>query len=152
MKTEFDAITTIRLLGIVAAAPRSVEATSNVRELGALGDGIHDDDPAINSAIAAAKAAGPGSIVHFPAGTYRLVSGADQWAHIKIIGAHRHITVTGNTMTGCAMPGILVTSAAELKLGENTFENWTETQRLPGHMRWVGMNRIQPVGKIHCNP
>lgn len=43
--------------------------TYNVLSYGAFGDGIHDDTPAIRSALAAAGAAG-GGYVYLPAGTY----------------------------------------------------------------------------------
>lgn len=45
----------------------------NVRSFGAKGDGKALDSPAVNKAIAAAAAAGGGT-VHFPAGTYRCFS------------------------------------------------------------------------------
>ena len=37
-------------------------------------------------------------------------------------GAHRNIAVTGNIVTGCAMPGILATSTAGLRIERNVFE------------------------------
>lgn len=46
----------------------------NVRSYGALGDGSHDDAPAINAAIAAAATAG-GGVVYLPVGTYSIGSG-----------------------------------------------------------------------------
>ena len=41
----------------------------NVRTLGARGDGIANDRPAIQAAVDAAR---PGATIYFPAGTYRL--------------------------------------------------------------------------------
>jgi len=53
-----------------AQAPaHAVEAVSNVRTFGAVGDGKTIDTPAINKAIAAVAAAGGGTLI-FPAGTY----------------------------------------------------------------------------------
>jgi hypothetical protein len=49
------------------------EQTFNGRDFGAQGDGLTDDAPAIRAAIAAAKAAGGGTI-NFPPGTYLLDS------------------------------------------------------------------------------
>jgi parallel beta-helix repeat protein len=40
--------------------------------------------------------------------------------HIAPVGAHRGITITDNTVTGCAMPGILMTSTADLRIERNT--------------------------------
>ena len=41
-------------------------------------------------------------------------------------GAHRNIVVTDNVITGCAMPGILVTSTAGLRIEQNEFGKWIE--------------------------
>lgn len=43
-------------------------AVFNVRDFGAMGDGYHDDGPAIKRAIKAASAVG--ATVYFPAGNY----------------------------------------------------------------------------------
>jgi len=56
--------------GLVALAPGAHAAGMfNVRDFGAKGDGKAVDSPAINKAIAAAGAAGGGTVV-FPNGTY----------------------------------------------------------------------------------
>ncbi|MGY1736601.1 glycosyl hydrolase family 28-related protein [Geodermatophilus sp. SYSU D00684] len=47
------------------------EGFFDVRDHGAVGDGVHDDTVAVQATIDAAQAAG-GGVVHFPAGTYRL--------------------------------------------------------------------------------
>ena len=52
-----------------AAVPRPKPATFDVRAFGAAGDGSSLDTDSVNKAIAAAAAAGGGT-VHFPAGTY----------------------------------------------------------------------------------
>ncbi len=52
-----------------ASAAENDQDPFNVREFGAVGDGMHLDSPAINEAIAAAAAAGGGT-VRVPAGTY----------------------------------------------------------------------------------
>jgi len=53
------------------------DLTFNVKAFGALGDGVHDDAPAINAAIAAG---GSGAVIWFPPGTYicRSVLSANQ--------------------------------------------------------------------------
>jgi polygalacturonase len=56
--------------GLQSALAAAVEpAYFNVRNFGAVGDGVHLDSPAINRAIAAAVAAGGGTVL-VPAGTY----------------------------------------------------------------------------------
>ena len=52
-------------------ATHASEKVYNVRDFGALADGVHDDSPAIAEAVAAARKS-PGSIVFLPAGRYRL--------------------------------------------------------------------------------
>ena len=44
----------------------------NVKDFGVTGDGTTDDVPALNKALAAAIAKGPGTILYLPAGTYCL--------------------------------------------------------------------------------
>lgn len=65
-------------------------------------------------------------------------------------GAHRNIEVNGNTITGCAMPGILVTSTADLKLGRNAFAEWLDSREIPGEMHKVGLSELKPVVEINC--
>jgi hypothetical protein len=65
-------------------------------------------------------------------------------------GAHRNITVNGNIITDCAMPGILVTSTAELKMGRNTFAEWSDSKEMPGEMRKAGLTELKPVIEINC--
>jgi hypothetical protein len=63
------------LLGVAAVitaprpAPTPPPAATDVRSLGALGDGVRDDAAAINAALVAAAKSG-GGVVHLPAGTY----------------------------------------------------------------------------------
>lgn len=67
-------------------------------------------------------------------------------------GAHRNITVTDNSISGCAMPGIMVTSTAGLEIERNTFEDWTDSKHIPGAMRKARMTDLKPVVKINCTP
>lgn len=67
-------------------------------------------------------------------------------------GAHRNLTLTGNTVRGCAMPGILVTSTAGLQVENNTLEEWTDSTRVPGLMRKAGLKELKPVVAINCAP
>jgi hypothetical protein len=58
----------------------------SVRDFGAKGDGVQDDAPAIRRAVAAAAQRGNGTILHFPAGRYRLVPTGSEPAHLFIQG------------------------------------------------------------------
>jgi len=66
-------------------------------------------------------------------------------------GAHRGITITDNTVTGCAMPGILVTSTADLRIERNTLGQWTGAQHIPDEMRRAGLTELKPVVEIKCS-
>ena len=66
-------------------------------------------------------------------------------------GAHRNMTITDNTVTGCAMPGILVTSTAGLRIERNQFKDWTDSAFIPGEMRNVGLTELKPVIEINCS-
>ncbi|HXR08283.1 MAG TPA: right-handed parallel beta-helix repeat-containing protein [Candidatus Acidoferrum sp.] len=67
-------------------------------------------------------------------------------------GAHRDITITGNTVEGCAMPGILVTSTAGLRLENNTLNLRSDAISLPAQMRQAGLKVLTPVVQIQCQP
>ncbi len=70
-------------------------------EFGAAGDGVTNDQVAIQSALAAAVAAG-GGVVFFPAGTY-LVSTAIEWSHIVSVlgvGNGKSVITTSSAVNG----------------------------------------------------
>jgi hypothetical protein len=66
-------------------------------------------------------------------------------------GAHRNIAINDNTITGCAMPGILVTSTSQLQLGSNKFDRWLPSHYIPGQMRKSGLTELKPVIEINCS-
>jgi parallel beta-helix repeat protein len=67
-------------------------------------------------------------------------------------GAHRDITITGNQITDCAMPGILVTSTAGLRLENNRLDLRANSKTVPELMRRAGLKAVQPVVEIQCEP
>ncbi len=69
---------------------------------------------------------------------------------IAPVGAHRNIVITANVISGCAMPGILVTSTAGLRIGENELGHWTESEQIPRQMLKASMTELKPVVMIHC--
>ncbi len=71
---------------------------------------------------------------------------------IALAGAHRNITITGNTVEDCAMPGILVTSTTGLRLENNTLNLRTNATSLPPQMRQAGLKDLTQVVQIQCEP
>ncbi|MCX7013563.1 MAG: glycosyl hydrolase family 28-related protein, partial [Candidatus Sumerlaeota bacterium] len=69
LKEELDLVD--RNAQLAAETPKK---TVNVRDLGALGDGAHDDSPAIAEALQRAAALGPGARVLLPTGRYALAT------------------------------------------------------------------------------
>lgn len=69
-----------------------VDQVFNVRHFGAAGDGLRDDEAAINAAITACSTAG-GGIVFFPAGTYLVGDTIALPSKVMLVGASREATV-----------------------------------------------------------
>jgi hypothetical protein len=67
-------------------------------------------------------------------------------------GAHRNVLISGNTVTGCAMPAILATSTVGLQIGSNTLEQWIDSKRIPEPMRRMGLTQMEPTISINCKP
>jgi hypothetical protein len=67
-------------------------------------------------------------------------------------GAHNNITVTGNSMTGCPWPNILVTSTRGLDIGRNTslsHEGKTASEWTRYRFGLVN-NKLEPVMTLNC--
>jgi hypothetical protein len=67
-------------------------------------------------------------------------------------GAHNHITVSGNSMTGCPLPNILVTSTRDLCLGKNTSLSY-EGKITSAWTRWAfGLRdrKLEPTMTLNC--
>ena len=76
----------------------------NVKDYGAIGDGIADDSAAINRAIVAANAAG-GGLVYAPAGTYFIANTAiTLLSNVTFRGDGRYATIIKTTDPGGASP------------------------------------------------
>lgn len=75
-----------------------------VTEYGALGNGVANDLSAINSAIAAANAAG-GGIVYFPPGTYNISTSMTTFYTVSLEGAGVGLTTIRSTANLMALGG-----------------------------------------------
>ncbi len=105
MKT-WTVLVALLLVNAATAAMHKGPSVFNVSTFGAVGDGVHDDGPALRKAVAAAIQAGPGSRVQLESKTYRLKEnpGSDyqiELANVKGItieghGAHLINTPTNN--------------------------------------------------------
>lgn len=83
-------------------------AVFNVKDYGAVGDGVTNDAPAIQAAITAC-AAGGGAVVYLPAGTYLVTAPLIVPAYVTLAGAGRSATTiskTGTTTASTASSGI----------------------------------------------
>ncbi len=76
----------------------SGNATLRVSDFGAVGDGIHDDGPAITDAFKAAKADGLPSTVVFEKKSYRLGDNPAAWHYFQMLG-HEDLVIEGNGAT-----------------------------------------------------
>lgn len=75
--------------------PSSYQVFRNVKDFGAVGDGVTDDAVAINSAISSGDRCGPGTcssttvtpaVVYFPPGTYMINSSIIDYYYTQLIG------------------------------------------------------------------
>lgn len=78
--------------GVTKQIPLSMIASVNVKNYGAVGDGVTDDSAAFTSAIAASKA------VFVPAGTYKLATPVSLSGSERIYGVNSSVTGTGRTI------------------------------------------------------
>lgn len=76
---------TLLLVPLIAPLAADGKPPLRVADFGALGDGVHDDGPAVRKAVEAAIAVGPGSTVLFEKKKYRL-GHCDQSAQVMLNG------------------------------------------------------------------
>lgn len=84
----------------------------NVRTFGAVGNGVADDGPAINSAVATATASGVGGIIYFPPGTYRVTRPASGLGSIILSNVHNLVFLGDGFASQIAM------------IGSSSFSDW----------------------------
>jgi Pectate lyase superfamily protein len=77
----------------------------NVRTFGAVGNGVADDGPAINSAVATATASGIGGIIYFPPGTYRVTRPPSGIGSIILSNVHNLVFLGDGFASQIAMIG-----------------------------------------------
>jgi len=82
------------------ATPRSSSKSGalSVADFGAVGDGIHDDGPAITEAFKAAKADGVPSAVVFEKKPYRIGDNPAAWHYFQLLD-HEDLVIEGNGAT-----------------------------------------------------
>jgi autotransporter-associated beta strand protein len=84
---DYSQLATNGTITVASGAP----TLFNVKTFGAMGNGVTDDSTAINNAIQSAIAAGPGSTVYFPDGTYYTDTGGFSLNNAK------GVTIEGDT-------------------------------------------------------
>lgn len=81
------------------AMPDKIQtATLRVEDFGAVGDGVHDDGPALAAAFKAAKEDGVPSVVVFQKKPYRLGDNPRAWHYFHMIG-HEDLIIEGSGAT-----------------------------------------------------
>lgn len=81
---------------LLALLPRSVTAVEfRAREFGALGDGTHDDGPALRRMFAAASAASEPSLIRFEAGRSYYLAPHDEANGRLLLREAAHVTIDG---------------------------------------------------------
>lgn len=87
-------------VGILGALEPSLTEKSSIRvaDFGAVGDGVHDDGPAISAAFKAAKEDGVPSTVVFEKKPYRLGDNPTAWHYFQMIG-HEDLVIEGGGAT-----------------------------------------------------
>lgn len=92
-------------MALTKAHNRMIEgAAVNVKDFGAVGDGVADDTAAIQAAIDAIDASGGGD-VYFPFGTYLISSGVTLCSKIRIHGGNALIDHSAGTSDGFTATG-----------------------------------------------
>jgi hypothetical protein len=91
----------------------------DVKQFGAVGDGVADDQPAVQRAIDAASAAG-GGIVHFGRGTFRLL----RWRPKEPVGKPWCVKVPSRVVLVGAGPGATILKADADDALDNRVTSW----------------------------
>jgi hypothetical protein len=108
-------ISSVAILGAQESSPKATlqpgqspaaRAPLRVADFGALGDGVHDDGPAIAAAFKAAKADGVPSTVVFEKKTYWLGDHPTAWHYFQMLG-HEDLVIEGGGATLLCPEGIL---------------------------------------------
>ena len=102
----------------------------NVRECGALGDGIHDDAPAIQTALS--RAAAQGGTVYLPAGVYRMAAGVTVPFGVNVTGITTAVTGPWQNYLDTADKGFPLSDGIRL---DTVGENWIDPKLFKG--TWV---------------
>jgi hypothetical protein len=99
----------------------------NVKDYGAVGDGVADDTKAIQGAVNAAKAAGPGNTVFLPSGTFRINDAIqiDDSTGLTFIGQSKESTMFWIARSN----GHLINARANTDLTVGNFS--ADVQKLP---------------------
>lgn len=133
---------------------QTISHVFNVKNYGALGDGLSDDTAAIQAALDAANAAG-GGLVYGPPGTYRH-SGLNVYASTVLSGAGRGLTiwklfaVAGEQIFGvrlrgnfsgiqdCTVQGVDATSSGGFAMSITNSASFCTIRRVESTNAWIG--------------
>ena len=93
-------ISVVAILGGQEPMPQATvkSVTLRISDFGAVGDGVHDDGPAITAAFKAAKEDSVPSMVVFEKKLYRLGDSQTDWHYFQMLG-HEDLVIEGNGAT-----------------------------------------------------
>ena len=95
--TGYDGVQIAEIRYLTESMPRRTSVCRS-RISARVGDGVHDDGPAITAAFEAAKADGGPSTVVFEKKTYRLGDNPAAWHYFQMMG-HEDLVIEGNGAT-----------------------------------------------------
>src|ERR1700741_442351 len=141
-------------LGISSTSTTTGSSVYNVKDYGALGNGVADDTTAINNALTAAYAI-PGSIAYIPAGTYKISSSITIPPQTALYGSRgSHL----DSITCAIVPSASFTGAAAILMVDQSTGGYSvasNEQRIKGltlegsNLPGTTIDAIQAQGFVH---
>jgi hypothetical protein len=131
---------------MAVAPPPLLGSFYNVKDYGALGDGVANDQPAIQAAVRAAFEANPaGGIVWFPPGTYLTAAAIQSRSGVSLVGSGSQSIIKATAgRTGTIVTGI---SASHLTVADLVFDG----NRHPGNHLFFRGNDSDPATNVHVH-
>lgn len=151
--TPVDPDHAVRLDALQAAIARAAPRLYNVKDFGAVGDGVADDTAAINAATNAARMSGVrrGGTVFFPAGRYRITATINLYTAVSLLGEGWSLDTTFyNTSALVADPAFVGTAMVRQNPDGGTVSD--PVTRPDQSWHWGTVSRMAFVGNGMTGP